>query len=247
MDVLSPWILLLLLSAPAVGSFLGVLADRLPRGEGIVRARSTCRGCGATLAVRDLVPVLSFAMSRGRCRRCEAIIPAWFLYLELAAIGMAIWAIILAQDPWQAWLIAIFFWLLITLISTDLTRFCLPDPLTGTLFMVAVALSLTTGNPDVGQALLGAVIGMGAFWSLRIGYQYLRGVQGLGLGDVKLMAGLGAALGPYDLPLMLLAAALGGLIVAAISGRLAARRALPFGAALAAATGLIWVIRHLPS
>lgn len=246
MDLLSPSVLLLLLISPAIGSFLGVMADRLPRGHSIVQPRSACRSCGTVLGLRDLIPVLSFVLMRGRCRHCDARIPAWVLYLELAAIGVAVWAVILAQTPVQAWLIALFFWLLLTLITTDLTRFRLPDLLTGGLVLVALCLAWVTDQPGLGPALWGAAIGVGSFLALRWGYFLWRGQEGLGLGDVKLMAGLGAAVGPLDLPLMLLIAALGGLITAALTGRLMAQHPLPFGAALAAAGGLVWMARHLP-
>lgn len=202
---------------------------------------------------RDLIPMLSFALSAGRCRHCGAPIPPWLLYIELAATGLALWALILGQSPTETWLIAVFLWLLMALIATDLIGFRLPDLLTGALVPIALMLAWTTGFPGLEMALLGGMIGAGSFGILRLGYRRLRRREGLGLGDVKLMAGLGAALGPHDLPLMLLLASLSSL-AAAFAGasgrqahRLSANRPLPFGAALAAATGLLWMARHLPA
>ena len=243
---------LLLLISPAVGSFLAVLADRLPRGENVLQAPSTCRSCKTRLMARDLIPALSFALHAGRCRACGATIPAWLLYMEIGAIGCAVVAVILGQTPAEMWVFAIFMWILQALIASDLLWFRLPDPLTAALAITALILAWPGGLLSLTLALWGAVIGAGSFAALRWGYQMLRGREGLGMGDVKLMAGLGAALGPYELPLMLLVASLSALAVALAgrvrsSGALSPTRPLPFGAALAAATGLIWILLRLPA
>ena len=255
MEPLTPFALLLILVAPAIGSFVAVLADRLPRGQDVVRAPSACRACGHRLGLRDLVPVISFALTRGRCRHCGGVIPAWLLYSEIAAIGLGVIALAMAPDLPQAWATAVFFWLLLGLILCDLLAFRLPDVLTAALAVVAMILAVLTGWPTPGMALWGGVIGAGAFWALRWGYHTARGRDGLGLGDVKLMVGLGAAVGPFDLPLMVLLAsgtALAVALVGALPGparsaeALSATRPLPFGAALAAAGGVVWALRHVP-
>lgn len=248
-------VVLLVLISPCMGSFLAVLADRLPRGEDVVRRRSFCRNCNTPLAARDLVPILSFALSRGRCRHCGAPIPPWLLYTEIMAIGCTIVALILGYtlgySPVEIWLSACLLWVLLALIVTDLAWFRLPDLLTAALLALALALAWSTGTPGLPLALWGAVIGAGGFWVLRWGYRQLRGREGLGLGDVKLMTGLGAALGPYDLPLMLLLASLTALAVA-LAGRahspraLSPTRPLPFGAALAASGAMLWILLRLP-
>lgn len=238
---------LLLLISPAIGSFLGVLADRLPRGEDVVAHPSACRSCGARLGLRDLLPIVSFALSAGRCRHCNAAIPPWLLYMEIAATGLAVIAMILGHTPGEAWGFALFLWLLLALMATDLLWFRLPDLLTGALFIVALTIAWQTSLPGLTLALWGALIGSASFYALRWGYRAWRGRDGLGLGDVKLMAGLGAALGPYELPILLLVAASTALAVA-IAGRLrrpralSATRPLPFGAALAAAAAMIWIL-----
>ena len=251
MTIQTPALLGLLLISPFIGSFLAVLVDRLPRGEDVIRRPSACRGCGQTLGPRDLVPILSFALGAGRCRHCGTALPGWLLYMELAAPGLAVLAVVLGQTVTNAWLIALFFWLLLTLLACDLLWYRLPDLLTGLLFVTALGLAFVMPYPTPALALLGASTGAGSFLALRLGYRALRGREGLGLGDVKLMAGLGAALGPLDLPLMLLVAALTALAVA-VAGQARSSRALnparplPFGAALVAATGLIWVLLRLP-
>ena len=83
----------LVLISPFVGSFLTVLIDRLPRGESIVWPGSACRHCNTRLGVLDLVPILSFSLGRGHCRHCTTPIPAWHLYVEITAIGVAVLAV----------------------------------------------------------------------------------------------------------------------------------------------------------
>lgn len=230
----------LLSFAPFAGSFLGVLADRLCRDEDVVAKPSACRSCGTRLRVRDLIPVVSFLRLSGRCAACGTAIPRWILLIELAAFALACVAVALGRDALEIWLIAVFLWCLLALFACDCLWFRLPDLLTGALLALALALSLVTGWPPPGQALVGAAVGAGVFLALRLAYSGLRGREGLGLGDVKLMAGLGAAFGPWDLPLLVLIAALGALAAAGVTGALHATRALPFGAALCAAAAVLW-------
>lgn len=245
--------LLLLLLAPAAGSFIGVLADRLPRGESVVLPGSRCRACGTALRHRDLVPVLSFLWLRGRARCCGAALPGWLLHCEITAGFLGLFAVLLAPDPAALLALALGLWLLLALALTDLLWLRLPDPLTAALLVLALGLPLLPGaglgGPGPGAALLGAALGAGSFWALRLGYRRWRGREGLGLGDVKLMAGLGALAGPWDLPLLVLLAALAALGLAAAEallrgrGALAGARAMPFGAALSAAAAALWLVR----
>lgn len=250
--IVDPFSLLLVLLGPFVGSFLAVLADRLPRGESVVLARSHCRSCHFDLPFRDLIPIWSYVMRRGKCRFCGASIPPWLLYTEIAATGIAILSVLANSDPVLAWLDAVFLWLLLTLAVTDLTRFRLPDLLNGILLAVAMLLSLLPGGIGPEAALIGVLAGVGSFWALRFAYHRLRGVEGLGLGDVKLMAGLGAYAGPLDLPLLVLLAALAGLtggLIFHLTGRARSdapplgKRALPFGASLCGAAAVLWFLR----
>jgi len=257
------WALLLLLLSPAVGSFLAVLVDRLPRGESVIWPGSQCRSCGTSLAVRDLLPVLSFVLNRGCCRHCGAGIPPWHLYMELAAPGLALLALAFGGSGMASGLTALILWLLLALAVCDLLWFRLPDGPTAALALVALAWAggvqsgLIPPPPHpllphtLAEALTGGVIGSALFWAIRIGYYKLRQRAGLGLGDVKLMAGLGALCGIWLLPHLLLLAALMALTGAAIGAlrhrrALKASRALPFGTALCAATALIWLTARLP-
>lgn len=247
---------LLILISPAVGSFLGVVIDRMPRGESVVAPRSACRACGTRLGFADLVPVLSYAAARGRCRHCGAPVAPWHLYVELSAIGAAVLAVALGGGPAVVTLTALLFWVLLTLAVADLLWFRLPDALTGLLLALALTLALLRPVPALpggpAPALAGAAVGVAAFWVVRLAYRYLRGREGLGLGDVKLMAGLGALTGPFLLPHLVLLAALGALAAALLDrarGQGAAlhrHRALPFGTALCLAGAALWIFHRLP-
>lgn len=242
-------IMFLLLVSPAIGSFLNVLIDRLPRGESIVAPRSTCRACDAKLTWRDLIPILSFLLSHGRCRHCGAEIAAWHLYVEISAIAAAVFACLIGGSTTQIWLGATLLWLLLALAVCDLLWMRLPNLLTGALLLVAIVWVLLDPWGDIRLALIGAAAGSGSFMTIRLAYQAVRHREGLGLGDIKLMAGLGALLGPFDLPLLVLLAALGALALSVLrslqtANALRATQALPFGAALCAAGALLWVLQQ---
>ena len=246
---------LVVLVGPAMGSFAALLAERLPKAEPVVLSRSACRSCGAVLRVRDLVPVLSWLVLRGRCARCGAAIPAQLLQAELLGLGFGLGAAVLAPTAAVAVLGAGLLWCLLALSLADLAHFRLPDALTGALLVLGLALAVAgdgsgwPGLPDrVIAAVAGAVLGAGSFAILRAAYRWRTGREGLGLGDVKLMAGIGAGLGPVALPQVTLLAGVAALAVAGIRAarrgrRLRARQALPFGAFLAMAAAAIWLIR----
>lgn len=232
--------LLLLLLAPAVGSFLAVLVDRLPRGEDVVARPSRCRSCDTRLGWRDLVPLVSYPVQRGRCRHCGTALPGWLWLMELAATGLAVLALLRGGTGWEIWCSAGLLWLLLALAVCDLIWFRLPDALTAAL--AALCLGAALAQDVFIEALTGGLLGMGSFLALRLGYKALRGREGLGMGDVKLMAGLGALTGPMQLPLLVLVASLGALCVTLVRHRsLKGDLALPFGTALAAAAALLWL------
>lgn len=259
--------LMLIVISPAIGSFAAVLVDRLVRGEDVVLARSRCRSCQTRLTARDLIPLLSFLRQLGCCRHCGAAIPRWVLAMELAALALALivvalWAPYADQRATPAMMLVdgALLWVLLTLIATDLLWMRLPDLLTAGLLGLALLRALLWAqNPlapyfpvAVGpqDALIGALCGVASFAALRLGYHRWRGREGLGMGDVKLMAGLGALAGPLDVPLLVLMAALGALGTVAALGlstmgqhRLQASTALPFGAALAGAGITLWALR----
>ncbi len=212
-----------------------------------MRLRSRCRSCGTVLDVKDLVPLVSYIILRGRCRHCHSSIPAQSFHVELLALGAAVLAIIAGGSAAEMGVTALWLWLLITLTACDLIWFRLPNAPTAVLALVSLAMATLPGGPGLQQAVIGALIGAGSFALLAWGYHKLRGRVGLGQGDVKLMVGLGAFAGPFDVPLLVLVAALLALLFALLtrrqSGGLGPMRALPFGAALCISAGLLWIVR----
>ncbi len=219
-----------------VGSFLNVVAGRLPRGESIVRPRSRCPLCSQPISARDNVPLVSFALLRGRCRSCGGRI-AW-RYPAVEAANGGSWLVSwLAFGPsFDGLAAALFCSLMLVLAATDASHLLLPDPITlggvGLGLASSFAVSWTT---PVG-AVFGALTGAGVLLLL-IGVWYLiRRVRGMGFGDVKMLAAVGAFLGVGGVFLTLFVASLIGAVVGLgllARGRLTWSSRLPFGVFLA--------------
>lgn len=220
-----------------VGSFLNVVAFRLPRGESIVRPRSRCPHCSSPIAARDNVPVLSYLLLRGRCRTCGARI-AWRYPLVEAGSGVLWLGSWLAFGPtFDGLAAAVFCSLMLVLAVIDANHFLLPDPLTLGGIALGLLGSFAVTWIDPLGSVLGAATGALALLLL-IGLWYLlRRVRGMGLGDVKMLAAVGAFLGVGGTLLTLFIASLIGAIAGVllmVRGRLDWGSRLPFGVFLAA-------------
>jgi leader peptidase (prepilin peptidase)/N-methyltransferase len=233
------WPILGALLGLVAGSFLSTLVVRWPRGESLA-GRSRCDGCGRTLSILELVPLLSAIAARGRCRSCGAAIDRRHIALELASAMVGLLAM-LASPGLVGLSGALLGWGLLALLALDAEHYWLPDRIT----LPLLGLGLLLGAGEFADRLLGAAIGGGALLALALGYRLLRGREGLGLGDVKLMAALGAWLGPLLLGPLLLGAAVIGLLLALaqkLRGKaLPAGGKIPFGACLAAAAFPLWL------
>lgn len=226
-----------------MGSFLGVVARRLPRGEGIVTPRSHCESCGRTLGPAELVPIASFLRQSGRCAGCGAAIAPAHLAMELLATLVP--AIPLALLPWAGWpeigAASVLGWTLLALAAIDLEHWLLPDALTLPLLaagLAATALTAPSELPGHAAAAAAGWAGLAGFAAL---YRRFRGREGLGGGDVKLFAAGGAWVGLAALPAVLVVAAASGLALALLRhGReLGRTSAVPFGPPLCVA---IWAL-----
>jgi leader peptidase (prepilin peptidase) / N-methyltransferase len=235
------------LISPVVGSFLGVLIRRLPEGRPIAWERSRCESCGAALGIRDLAPIFSWLAQRGRCRFCSAWLGWFYPGVELAALAIAIIAAV--DGGAQGWLDCILGWWLLALGWIDARRWLLPDALTLPLIIAGLAAALAFDPDGLTDRALGAAIGYLALRVVAYLYRKLRGRDGLGEGDAKLLAAAGAWVGASALPQVVLIAALTGLFAAAamrLAGfRLQASSPLPFGPFLAVATWLVWLLPAL--
>ena len=232
-----------------VGSFLGLLSLRLPRGEGVVRGRSRCAGCGRPLAPWRLVPLASYLASRGRCDACGAPIPARYPLLELAAAGIGVWAALSQDAPLAAGLTALLGWQLLLIAVIDAEHFWLPDRLTLPLLGTGLVAAVTLDRTAPVDALIGVAAGFATLWLLAFAYRRLRGREGLGGRDPFLLAAAGAWVGWLGLPSVLLWASVAGLslvLARALTGqRISGADRLPFGPFLAAGVWLTWLIGPL--
>lgn len=237
-------VLAVIVAAPFVGSFLGVVIDRLPAGRPILLDRSRCDACGATLGPRDLVPIASWCVQRGRCAHCGAALPRFYPLIELAALAVAVAAV----TTLSGWLLVVscgLGWTLLTLAAIDWRHFLLPDVLTLPLIPAGLAVAYGVDPGLVTTHAIGALAGFAAFATIGFTYQRLRHREGIGLGDAKLLAAAGAWLGWQALPGLVLMAALGALAVAlartAVGAKLSATTRIAFGSYLALAFWLVWL------
>ncbi len=224
----------------AIGSFLNVCIHRLPRGQSIVRPASACPQCGRGLSWFDNVPLVSYMTLGGRCRTCRARISLRYPLVELLTALMF-------AGAWEAYgptvlLVSrlVLGCALIALFAIDLEHHLLPNVITLPGIVVGFAFSLLT-EPGWRSAASGIVIGGGVLLLIAEAYYRLRHEDGLGMGDVKMLAMIGAFVGWKLTLITLMMASLAGSVVGLVV--IATRRggmkyALPFGTFLALGAGL---------
>ena len=235
-----------LLIAPFIGSFLGVLIRRLPAGRPIVFGRSTCEACGRVLAIRDLFPLVSYAVLRKRCRTCGTRIAAGHFAIEAAALAVAACGVWTQPNAARIWAGCILGWGLLALAWIDWEHMRLPDVLTLPLVLLGLLATAVIEPDAVTDHAIAAALGYLSFRAISGGYRLLRGREGLGQGDAKLLAAGGAWVGLRLLPDIVLVGALLGLCMAgaqALRGRkLRADLPVAFGPSLALATWVVWLM-----
>ncbi|MBX6392277.1 MAG: prepilin peptidase [Burkholderiales bacterium] len=251
----------------AIGSFLNVVIHRLPRmmerdwqaqcaelrGEpvpqkeryNLVVPRSACPHCGHRIGALENIPVLSYLMLRGRCSGCGARISLRYPVVELltgVATAYAAWRYGLS---WAGLGAMVFLWAMIALTFIDADTQLLPDAITLPLLWLGLLLNLNGTFVDLHSAVIGAVSGYLVLWSVYWLFKLATGKEGMGFGDFKLLAAIGAWLGWKMLPLVILLSSLVGAAVGIVLIVLAKRGRevpMPFGPYLAAAgvIALFW-------
>jgi leader peptidase (prepilin peptidase)/N-methyltransferase len=244
-----------------VGSFLNVVAWRLPREESIVLPPSHCPHCGSRLRWSENVPVLGWLLLRARCGHCGAPIAIRYPLVELLCAGLWVAALLarpsaMGPQP-QPWLLVVAGWLLLSwlipLVLIDLDRLWLPEPLCRIGLMLGLAMTALIGfqqDAGVGRELLfhhlvASGVGLVGFEAVSALAQKAIGKPALGLGDAKLAALLGAWLGLTGLGLTVILAVFSGAVVGSIgrlSGRLGKHQPFPFGPFLAAGGAAVWLL-----
>lgn len=255
----------------AVGSFLNVVIYRLPimmerdwrqqcrqllsldndikeednSSINLLVPRSRCPHCEHMISAIDNIPVISYCLLRGRCRNCSHPIPLRYPAIELLS------AIVTAFLAWrfgfhvQLVFAAILSWSLICLAFIDFEHHFLPDDITLPVLWLGLIINMFGLFTDIYSSLLGAILGYGVLWIIFVVFKLLTGKEGMGYGDFKLLAMLGAWLGWQQLPFIILASSLTGVITGLslilFSGQNRSTP-FPFGPSLAAAgwVALLW-------
>jgi leader peptidase (prepilin peptidase)/N-methyltransferase len=228
-----------------VGSFLNVCIYRLPRSESVVFPASHCPHCAQPIAPYDNIPILSYALLRGRCRACGAAISARYPVVEALTGLCAVVAFgALGLTP-HALLAFAFLSALIVVTFVDLDYQIIPDAISLPGIGIGFVAALILGDPSWSASLAGILLGGGLLWGVAEGYHRLTGREGMGGGDIKLLAMIGAFLGWQAVPVTLMIASLTGTVVGVglmVVQRRDSRTAIPFGPflALGATCALFW-------
>ena len=225
---------LALLGLP-VGSFLNVCIHRLPLGQSVVTPRSRCPHCAYELRWYDNVPVLSYVLLRGRCRRCRAPISLRYPVVEIMTAAVfvghyAVFGLDIVLVPRLVFASA-----LIALFAIDLEHHLLPNAITLPGIVAGLAFNLLL-PPGILSALIGTLVGGGVLWLIGEAYFRIAGQEGMGGGDVKMLAMIGAFLGWKLVIVTLVFSSIAGSVIGVLV--LATRRgglkyALPYGTFLA--------------
>jgi leader peptidase (prepilin peptidase)/N-methyltransferase len=215
-----------------IGSFLNVVAHRLPRGESLVSPGSHCPHCGAAVRWFDNVPLLSWLVLRGRCRACGAAIGWRYPAVELATALLYAGVVAARDDAGGVALGLIMVTALVPIVLIDLERRLIPNLITGPAAVAALVAGLALDLDGVPEQLIAGAAAGGFFLAAALAYP-----RGMGMGDVKL-AGLlglclGRAVGPAVLIALVTGVLVGGIVIARLGARVGRKTAVPFGPFLA--------------
>ncbi|MFQ2093978.1 prepilin peptidase [Aeromonas taiwanensis] len=234
-----PWLYLSLifLFSLMVGSFLNVVIHRLPimmerdwRAEyrdyfdedesistneryNLMVPRSACPHCGHAITAIENIPLLSWLWLRGRCRECRAPISARYPLVELLTALLSVAMAATLAPGWSVLAALLLTWSLVALTFIDLDKMLLPDQITLPLLWGGLLFNLLGGFVPLVDAVIGAMAGYLVLWSLYWSFKLLTGKEGMGYGDFKLLAALGAWLGWQALPIILLLSSLVGAVI----------------------------------
>ena len=220
-----------------MGSFANVLIHRLPMGLSIISPGSQCPSCSARIRWFDNIPIVSYFILGGRCRACKTIISPRYPLVE-ALSGLLFAAVVFRYGIQPATAaMALFAWALLVITFIDLDHRIIPDVISLPGTILGLAFSFVPGFPRPVDSVVGVAAGAGFLFLVLYAYEKIMGEEGMGLGDVKLLAMIGAFLGWQALPVTILVSSMTGSLVgvgyALIKGESVRKFPVPFGPFLA--------------
>jgi len=264
------WLALFLFAwiALSVGSFLNVAIYRLPvmmqrewRSQAseilelatpadtgppfnLMVPRSRCPGCETPIASRHNIPVLSWLLLRGRCASCNAPISARYPLVELLTAIASALVVAVYGYTWLGLAGLAFTWAIITLTFIDFDTKLLPDQITLPLLWLGLIVNLLGGFTDLASAVVGAVVGYLVLWSIYWAFKLITKKEGMGYGDFKLLAAMGAWFGWQTMPMLVLISSIVGIVLGGTFLLIRrSREPIPFGPYLAIA-GWVTLLEH---
>lgn len=226
-----------------VGSFLNVCIVRLPKRESLIRPSSHCPHCNEPIRFYDNIPIISYILLAGKCRYCKKRISLRYPVVE-GLTGLMTVALFMRYGPTVQFLLFLLFSAALMIITfIDLDHQIIPDAVSIPGIPCGIAASLLIPTISWLDSLLGILVGGGLLLLVAVGYKWVTGREGMGGGDIKLLAMMGAWLGWKAIPFILLASSLIGLLIGGGSGLLlkkGLRAKIPFGPFLAVAS-LIYI------
>jgi leader peptidase (prepilin peptidase)/N-methyltransferase len=224
-----------------IGSFLNVCIIRWPREESVVKPRSRCPGCGQLIAWYDNIPVLSWLLLRGRCRRCRVSISFQYPLIELATALLWVFMAYRHGPDLRALQGAIFFTILLGIALTDAREYIIPDEFSLGGLVIGIGFSLAAGFAGIATALLGAAVGFGLLWGVGAAGTRIFKEDAMGGGDIKMMAMVGAFVGWQGVLLTVFLGALLGTLVFVPLSLIGKKRLVPFGVFLSLGAAATWL------
>ncbi len=251
---------LIALLGAVMGSFATVLVHRIPREIPLglfSHTRSACPSCGKTIPWFRNIPLVTYILQKGRCANCRKKIPIKYFLIELGTLLIFLVTYILFDTqtglqgfPYWAELskLLLFSMALVATVFIDLEFRIIPDRFSLGGWALALLASLAWGEPDIVSSLSGGLFGSGLFFLMAWGYEKFKGVEGLGMGDVKMMGWIGSWLGFFCVPFVVMVASISGLIAGLIAMRTSKqglKTAIPFGPFIAFGAYVGWCLSIL--
>ncbi len=227
-----------------VGSFLGTVAARLPKGQSVVFGRSRCDDCGTILRPWQLIPLVGWMLQGGRCHFCKAPISTDYLVIELGAAAVCLWSFALVP-PTLLIPSVVLGWSLLVLAVMDWRLLVLSDAVTLPLLGLGLVVARIYWPERLVDHALGVFAGAAVLYGVNTVYRFVRRRSGLGLGDVKLAAAAGAWLGWQALPSVFVEASGAAFVVLLVHRRFGAmidwHMKVAFGSYLCLGTWIVWL------